>query len=376
MIPAVKPYFRRRSDPRHFLALAQSHYDRHPKAVRPPSTSWTVPALCDAYNWPRKAIGRGVIAIVELGGGWNVTDVAMAFGAMGQPVPSITDVSVDGTTNSPGNDADGEVALDIQVAGGSFFCATGVMAKIRVYWGQDIANCVLAAARDGCDVCSISWGAAEIEWGAAELDRMEAAAAAATASGMVVLAASGDNDAYDSTNQVAVDCPACCPHVIGCGGTSKPAGLGVETVWNNTPGVASGEGTGGGYSAHFSTQLWQIGVPPASDGRGRMVPDVAGDADPSTGYDIVINGRVGIIGGTSAVAPLWAGLIAAAGTKLGWITPKLYLHNDNFTNITLGDNGVYDASATVDPCTGLGSPIGAEIVAMLTVHAAPLATQP
>lgn len=367
IIPGVvKPYFRRRSDPRHFLALAKSHYERHPKAVRPASTSWTIPALCDAYSWPRKAPGRGTIAIVELGGGWNQRDVEMAFQSMGQPVPKITDISVDGLKNTPGEDADGEVALDIQVAGGSFFCATGVPADIRIYWGADIAACVLQAATDGCDVCSISWGAPEDEWGGLECDRMEGAAATAAQSGMIILAASGDNDAYDGTTGATVDCPACCPHVIGCGGTSKPAGLGVETVWNNTPGVASGEGTGGGYSRHFAWQNWQLGaVQPMSAPSGRLVPDVAGCADPNTGIDIVLNGQVVIMGGTSGVAPLYAGLMAAAGKKLGWVAPKLYLHPGDFTNITLGDNGIFDAAAAVDPCTGLGSPLGAELVAML-----------
>ena len=334
IIHNIKPYFRLRSDINHYLARTGSHTKRHPNRASPPSTSWTIPALCAAYSWPRKARGRGKIAIVELGGGWHTRDVEMAFRAMGQPVPHINNHSVDGTTNnSPGSDADGEVALDIQVAGASFFCATGVPASIGIYWGQDIAACVRAATAHGCDVCSISWGAAESVWGAAGLDDMEAAAAEATAAGMIVLAASGDNDSYDSTSGPTVDAPACCPHVIGCGGTSKP-GAGVETVWNNTPGQANGEGTGGGYSSHFPVQAWQIGARPPPTGLGRMVPDIAADADPQTGIDIILNGQVQIFGGTSGVAPLYAGLLAAAGheARLGYtqILPssrRLHEHN-------------------------------------------------
>jgi kumamolisin len=233
-----------------------------------------------------------------------------------------------------------------------------------MYWAQSIPDAVEAAAKDGCDVCSISWGASEVEWGTAAAEQMEDIAKAATAKGMVILAASGDNDADDSTGNPTVDCPACCPHVIGCGGTSKPA-MGMEMVWNNTPGKPSGEGTGGGYSSIFPPQLWQLGARPAPRGLGRMVPDVAADADPDTGYQIIENGQVVIVGGTSAVAPLYAGLIASAGKKLGWITPNLFLHREDFNNITMGDNGVYDAGPGADPCTGLGSPIGDEIVSLL-----------
>jgi hypothetical protein len=233
-MPLVHSYLKRRSHVHSYLKRAAAHRRHHPVAPPPPATSWTIPALCSAYNWPAgTAVGNGVIAIVELGGGWNASDVAAAFQAMNQPIPAITDVSVDGTTNSPGSDADGEVALDIQVSGASYFCATGKPATIRMYWSRDIATAVTKAAADGCDVCSISWGASESVWGSAALDAMESAAAAATAAGMVVLAASGDNSADDGGGATAVDAPASCPHVVGCGGTTKPA-TGAATVWGGS----------------------------------------------------------------------------------------------------------------------------------------------
>ena len=317
-----------------------------------------LPALCAAYDWPTDAPGGGVIAIIELGGGWTQADVTQFFTNANLPAPNITDVSVDGTNNSqcnPQNDADGEVALDIQVAGAAYAVATGKPANIRVYWSQDITKAVAAATADGCDVCSISWGADEASWGAAAGDALEQTAAAATAAGMVVFAASGDNDSSDGgPGRANVDLPASAPHVIGCGGTTKPH-TGEETVWNNDPRRTTGEGTGGGYSTLFPMPSWQAGAP---HGPGRMVPDVAANADPNTGYEIILYGASTVVGGTSAVAPLYAGLFASFGTKLGFVTPELYLNSACFHDVIHGDNGAFRARMGADPCTGLGSPIG------------------
>ena len=168
-------------------------YIKWPRAAQPPS-SWSVPDLCAAYDWPNSAPGGSVIAIIELGGGWTQADVTQFFANAKLPAPHITDVSVDDTKNSqcnPQNDADGEVALDIQVAGAAYAVATGKAANIRVYWSQDITKAIIAATSDGCDVCSISWGADEASWGPADGDALEQAAIAATNAGMVVFAASG-----------------------------------------------------------------------------------------------------------------------------------------------------------------------------------------
>ena len=343
---------------------------RHPPAPTPsppafpppPAGTWQVPALCAHYGVPTNLAGAGTIGIVELGGGWNQSDMDLYFQSVGLPAPTITDVSVDGTTNSPGTDADTEVALDIQVSGAVFGYATGKGAKINVYWSQSIASAVTKAAADGCAVCSISWGADESVWGSDQLDTMEAAAAAAVAAGMTVFAASGDNDADDGGGATGVDAPASCPHVVGCGGTTLTATS--EVVWNNNPGSASGEGTGGGYSAHFPAQSWQIGIPPAPAGLGRMVPDVAADADPNTGYLIVINGQQEPVGGTSAVAPLYSGLFAAIeANRLGFVTPQFYEDPADFHDITQGGNGVYNAGPGPDPCSGMGSSIGSALAA-------------
>jgi carboxypeptidase C (cathepsin A) len=334
----------------------------------------TVPALCNAYNWPTGLLGNGVIAIVELGGGWIQSDMDSFFKSIGQPVPQITNIeSVDGTKNNPNQDPiddpqhpnpDVEVALDIQVAAAAYFVATGKPAVIRVYFARDIAQAVQAAKEDGCDVCSISWGADEAEWlqspGSAE--QMESTAQQATQAGMIVFAAAGDNDSSDGGPTPAnVDLPASCPHIIGCGGTTKTAT--TETVWNDDPGKTDGQGTGGGYSTIFPWQAFQEGAPP---GPGRMVPDVAADADPLTGYQIVVHGQNISAGGTSAVAPLYSGLFAAFGKKLGFVTPKLWVNQLCFHDITQGNNGMYEARVGPDPCTGIGSPIGTKLAALFT----------
>ena len=234
--------------------------------------------------------------------------------------------------------------------------ATGKPASIRVYWSQDIAMAVQRGNIGRLRRLFYFVGLDEAQWlpPATAID-MEQAAAAATAAGMVVFAASGDNDSKDGgPNPANVDLPASCPHVIGCGGTTKTAT--TETVWNNDPGKTDGDGTGGGFSTVFTPlPSWQIGAP---NGPGRMVPDVAANADPNTGYNIVLHGETTTRGGTSAVAPLYAGLFAAFGRKLGYVTPKLWLNPMCFNDITVGDNGGFGQIEGRIPARGLALRLG------------------
>ena len=220
-----------------------------PRRRAPRENSWAAGDLCKAYDWPTTAPGGGVTRDHRIG--WRLDPgrrTTQFFTNAQPPAPNITDVSVDGTTNgrcNPKNDADAEVALDIQVAGAAYAVATGKPANIRVYWSQDITKAIVAATADGCDVCSISWGADEASWGAPAGNALEQAAIAATSAGMIVFAASGDNDSSDGgPGRANVDLPASAPHVIGCGGTKKPH-TGDESVWNNDPRRTTGDWHGG-----------------------------------------------------------------------------------------------------------------------------------
>jgi kumamolisin len=196
--------------------------------------------------------------------------------------------------------------------------------------------------------------------------------------GVSICVASGDNGATDgvSDGQDHVDFPASSPSVIGCGGTLLEASgnkIAEEDVWNNSS--SGGGATGGGVSEFFALPSWQQSakVPAAPNGFvGRGVPDVAGDADPDSGYEIVVDGQQEVVGGTSAVAPLWAGLIALMNQKLGkpvgYLNPLLYGASveATFHDITSGNNDGYSAGPGWDPCTGLGSPDGAKLLTALS----------
>jgi kumamolisin len=339
--------------------------------------------VAQLYDFPQTAgMGAGqCIAIIELGGGFRANDNVVAFNAMGLSPPKVVPISVSGGINQPGVDtnADGEVALDIQVAGGA---APG--ASIAVYFApntsQGFVDAITRAAHDQNNkpnVISISWGAAESGWTSQAVRAMNSACSDAARLGVTVLAASGDDLATDRVNdgRAHVDFPASSPFVVGCGGTCIDVTqhkITDETTWNT-----GGSGTGGGVSDIFDIPAYQsnANVPRSVNGGriGRGVPDVAGDGDPNSGYQIVVNGVGGTIGGTSAVAPLWAGLIAlineACGHPVGFVQPILYGNPKAFRDITKGNNknggGIgYPAVIGWDACTGLGAPLGNKLLSV------------
>lgn len=355
--------------------------------------NWTVKNLCAAYNFPTNLTGGGVIGIAEYGGGYKQSDITLFQNTyMNGTVINLSTVSVNGGTNNPGVDlaADAEVTLDIEIAAAAYYYCTGKVPTIKVFFadpGPTEATFVAAtntmfstAANAGCDVLSVSWGTAENAVTTSAALSMEAAATAASAKGMTIFVASGDGNSTDERlgqtdgeNHISV--LASLPHVVAVGGTTKL--LASEYVWNNgfSLGTSYSLGTGGGYSTIFPVQSWQLGAPIAlagNNGTGRMIPDVAANADPLTPYLIALDGTIqGAGNGTSAATPLWAALIASSGTKLGFINPKLWAiaNRSAFVDIKLGNNNGFQALTGPDACTGLGVPNGTAIAKLFATTA-------
>jgi len=345
-------------------------------------TSYTPPQVAQLYGFPAKASAAGqTIGVIELGGGYRAADLTAYFKTLGLTAPKVTAVLVDKGKNSPGKSSgpDGEVMLDIEV---SASVAPG--AAVAVYFApntdQGFIDAVTTAVHDTTNkpsVISISWGGPESTWTAQSLAALDAACQAAATVGVTITVAAGDDGSTDGVTGTAnhVDFPASSPHVLACGGT-KLVGTGStitsEVVWNE---LSSNEGaTGGGVSNVFPLPTWQAnaGVPkPTVAAGGRGVPDVTGDADPVSGYSVRVDGSTLVIGGTSAVAPLWAGLIALANAQnkksAGFINPTLYAAGAKkaFRDITQGNNGGFSAGPGWDACSGLGSPVGTAVIAAL-----------
>jgi len=356
---------------------ATAQFQLRPSKKKPKeNTTFTPPQLAKIYNFPSTGDGSGqCIGIIELGGGSRAADITAYFSGLGLSAPKVTIVSVDSAKDTPTTPqgADGEVMLDIEVAGS---IAPG--AEIAVYFAPNtdrgFLDAVTTAIHDTVNkpsVISISWGSAEVTWTQQSMTAFESAFTDAATMGVTICVAAGDNGSTDGQTDGTqhVDFPASAPHALACGGTSLVVGASgavTETVWND--GVNSA--TGGGYSSVFPIPDYQTGLKFVQQGRG--VPDVAGDADPDTGYNVRVDGQDMVIGGTSAVAPLWAGLIALLNQQLGhpvgFLNPLLYgsLQGKDVTNdITVGNNGAHQAGKGWDACTGWGSPNGQNLLLAL-----------
>jgi kumamolisin len=370
--PAAKPHFQRQKPAAGIHAHAAGG-------------SFTPPELAKLYSFPGGLDGSGqCIGIIELGGGFRTADIKAYFQKIGLPAPNVKAVRVDGGKNRPStpDSDDGEVMLDIEVAAG-----VAPKALIAVYFAPNtdkgFLDALTMAVHDTVNkpsVISISWGAAETNWTAQAMTSFDQALQTAASLGVTVCCASGDNGSGDgeADGKAHADFPASSPFALGCGGT-KLVGSGTtitsESVWNENPNNSAG---GGGISDFFAVPTYQTptGIPPSANpgGRqGRGVPDVAGDADPATGYQVRVDGEDSVIGGTSAVAPLWAGLVALMNQKLahpvGFLNPLLYgslAGKGLFHDITGGNNGAYSAKSGWDACTGWGTPDGTKILQALS----------
>jgi kumamolisin len=343
------------------------------------------------YNFPAGDGAGQTIGIYEMqtsegSAGYTVADLTGSFKAFGGrlKVPKPIDVSVDGVNNS--GVSDGETGLDITVAG-----AIAQGAKIAVYFTGGTSQSIIHALQrmihpDAGDpvpsILSISYGwgpddATANSFSAQEYTQMDQLFQDAANLSITVLVSSGDSGAFiESKTQAQTSYPATEPWVIACGGTTigNVTAKGFdEYVWNDT-GAAGPGATGGGISAKFPVPSYQTGTKmPNRNGSnkpGRGIPDIAGNASENSGYMQVIGGGAAQpVGGTSAVAPLYAGLIALInanlGAPVGFINPILYkIGTGAYRDITGAPGpannsleGVtgYPAGAGWDACTGLGS---------------------
>jgi kumamolisin len=334
---------------------------------------------------PARGAGQ-CIGIIAPSGGYLPDDLALAAQHIGAAFPAVVDVSVDLGRNKFGGGtlADQELALDLQVAG-----AVAPAARLVVYFTdnseQGLADAVLAAVHDDVhrpNAISISWGAAELEWSAYQQaqDILSDALADSVTLGVVVTAATGDALATDAVDDdlVHVNFPASSPYVLACGGSSIELAadgnsISSEVVWND-----GNRGTGGGISDVFDIPQYQQGlVIPASVSTGksgRGIPDVTAAAAERNGYNIFVNRKPMVQGGTSAVAPLWAAFVALINAERGAamrrIHPVLYGDAALFRSVTgnnkTGTLGYEAVGPGWNACAGLGAPLGGAILAKAT----------
>lgn len=355
-----------------------------------PQIVYTPLELGKLYSFPEDTDGTGrTLAVITITGGWRQADIDAYFAQLGLRTPVIRTVEIDGTGNAPGpaaeapTPADIEAVLDVQVAG-----ALAPGAELVNYFAPNTDSGILNALRSAVHATptptaiSLSWGSSEKSNSKHFVAAMEELLMEAAALGITVCAASGDagsgNDEHDGGSHV--NYPASSPHVLAVGGTTLIADPGThtihsETVWN----TGAGRATGGGVSDLFDLPSWQAqATVPNRYGkteRGRGVPDVAADADSMTGYQILMNGKVGFVGGTSPATPLWAALVCrlaqALGRSLGLLQPLVYQDlasqkvTAGFRDVVTGDNGAYAATPGWDPNTGLGSPDGTALLHVL-----------
>lgn len=358
-----------------------THVNSKPAAVVPnvgsgPAGGYTPAELKGAYDVSPLAsagyTGSGqTVAVMELDGykSTNTTNYSNYYG-LGSPAP--TNVYVDGYNGAAGQ-GEVEVELDIEVIN-----AIAPKAQVRVYEGpntdQGLIDTYQKIASDNiAKSISVSWGIGEQHESSATMNSLHTIFQQYATQGQSIFAAAGDNGAYDSGGStLEVDSPANDPYVTGVGGTHlnlSGSSYSSESIWSNNTNKTGG---GGGLSKVYAMPSFQsgTGVQNSYSNGKRQVPDVSADADPSTGYSIYSQGTWTVVGGTSAAAPLWAGIAAlnnqyaAANGKgnLGQANPTLYKSFNTtqtypaYHDVTSGTNLYYPATAGYDMASGIGTP--------------------
>lgn len=348
----------------------------NPIPIQEPSQGYSILELAEAYNFPEGDGEKETIGIVELGGKFEQSDLDTFFAKYNIPVPEIQIIGEPTTT--PIND-NVEVTADIQVAG-----LLAPKAKFVIYYGTSILNAMkmaLADTQNKLSVISISWAGSELGYSMQEITELNSVFHEAALKGITIVGASGDNGAFNNKPYANVNVPVNSPYVLACGGTKtfiENTNMYEETAWNeSTP--QSQIASGGGFSQRIAEQPYQTlaiqnyihkfpQFEPYQKAGGRGIPDIAANAADASGYAIFFEGNWAKIGGTSLATPLWAALIARInqnlGYRLGFINSYLYrlMGTPVFHQVLEGNNNLYVAASDWNPCTGLGTPNGKELL--------------
>lgn len=318
-------------------------------------TGFTPVDIAELYDFPLYFRGANRnIAIIELGGGYRQDELEYYFlnYLKNDNMPTIIPIPLDGATNNPKDPISEKVMFDIEVAGAIAKCST-----IVVYFAPNndlgFYDAIYFAItnlnyRPCC--LSISWGAPESENTSTFMESVNLLFKEGVKNYMNIFCSSGDSGSSDGLPGLNVDFPSSSPYAIACGGTKiivENKKIVNEIVWS---------GSGGGYSNIFTKPAYQD-----IEGTQRGVPDLAGNADPDTGYIILYNKELKVMGGTSAVASLYAGLNAICSQALGsvrFFNDIIYKYeNEVCYDIVEGSNGPdgkWDAKVGWDACTGNG----------------------
>ena len=374
--------------------------DLEAKSGSIPSAWYTPQELASHYNFPPGDGGGQTIGLLEFGGGYFPNDLEEFCRLAKIPAPpAVVTISADGTPTDARDGAEGEVMLDIEVAAG--VCPN---AKVAVYFAhfseKGWVTALDAAVHDQKNdpgVISVSWGYAEgnLTWTKQAITQINETLKEAAALGVTVCIAAGDDGSSDAIGDgyAHVDFPASSPYVLAVGGTTIPAkgSTKPDVTWKEGDGLRADNGgsTGGGVSAFFQRPAWQKGIEIKSvnPGRilGRCIPDLAANADwNASPYLLVVDGKAGPNGGTSAATPLLASLLTLinakrpANKRVGYVTPGLYLKTDGgntigaagCTDVSSGDNttdriGGYSAAIGYDAVSGWGTPDGQKLAQLL-----------
>ena len=353
----------------------------------PPNTNpIPIATVLSLYEFPPNlAAGQTIAIFSELG--YLASDIAANFGAS---PPSVIDISVDA---SNANFPDGETTQDIFIAASA---APG--AQIAVYfttysqqgWVDLVTRVIHPSPGDpqcsalsssfyvsnGDDAATLLAEGIPTSWITAVTQVFEDAAI----QNVTICIASGDTGAQSKVfdGKAHVQYPGSDPWVLAVGGTTIGNVIGTssdEWAWDDATGAS-----GGGVSDYFPPPWYQVdaNVPVSvNDGhRRRGVPDVSANASPNSGYPFILGGGSAIANGTSASAPLWAGLVAVLNAALdenvGFINPVIYaLNGAGFRDILpepgaadnsfLGVTG-YPVTPGWDAVTGWGSPRGVALL--------------